>query len=78
MNLYLITLISNDANPKYDVTLGMVIRAEGPTKCRNIAKDYNGDEGKEAWTNPNKSKIAVLAFDVHGKAGLVLRDFNAS
>lgn len=74
MNLYLIKHIGSS---EYDVNAGLVIRAANEADARATAIGDSSDEGPLVWLDPNQSTCEVLATDVVGGAGIVLRDFRA-
>lgn len=58
-----------------DVANAFVIRAESEAKARKIASKYFGDEGANAWLDPEQSACTML--DTSGNAGVILRDYTA-
>lgn len=71
---------------EYDTACGFVIRAKTEAQAREFAQALGGDErdkfvGRKlvevpAWTDPKYSTCEVLS--AQGKAGVILRDFNAA
>lgn len=74
MKLWLLTRLAD--TPVYDVTNGMVVRAESEERARKVAAALTiSDDGPETWLNPNGSTCDELT--AHGAEMVVLRDFNA-
>jgi hypothetical protein len=63
----------SDWEPWYDKAFGHVVRAEDETDARRLAAKKNGDEGRDAWLNRNKSTCIELTTD--GGAENIMTDF---
>ena len=74
MNLY---LIKHTESRGYDVNAGFIIRAATEVDARAYAVGDSSDEGPVVWTDPKQTPCEVLATNVAGSAGIVLRDFRA-
>ena len=59
--------------PWYDKAFGFVIRAATEKSARNKAAKDCGDEGKQAWLDPQLSSCIELT--PKGAAGIVLKDY---
>lgn len=75
MNLYLLTRTDEDSET-WDEACGFVVRAVGPVAARKLAGEDAGDEGKFFWLRVNDTRCELLAEDVRGDEGVVLRDFH--
>jgi hypothetical protein len=59
----------------YDVTRGVVVRAENEVEARILASTVRGDEGTATWLDDAKSICVELLAE--GVAEVILQDFNA-
>lgn len=78
MSLWILEFIENCPRPDpwsfpYDVALGFIVRAETEQQARELAAEQAGDEGRNAWLDPDYSTCMVLTDT--GEAGVILRDF---
>ena len=48
---------------RYDEAREMVVRARSSSVARKIASEYRGDEGEDAWLNPEDSSCRELKAD---------------
>lgn len=62
------------AQPVYDATDGVVVRAESEAGARNIASNYHGDEGVGVWLT---DEVTCEELTADGEPGMILQDFNA-
>jgi hypothetical protein len=62
---------------KYDVTLGVVVRATTEEKARKLAHEAEGPHTypKDLWLNPKNSSCEVLS--ARGKSEVIITDFKA-
>lgn len=68
MKLYRIVAIDvtgREINPPpyFDVVSGFVIRAASAKAARRLASAEAGDEGKDLWLDPKRSRVAELTAD---------------
>ena len=62
--------------PWYNTAFSMVIRAETELAARKVATKHCGDEGKQAWLNPELSTCEVL--DCEGETEMIIQDYRAA
>jgi hypothetical protein len=72
---YLFLLTQDEPDEKYDVAVGFVVRAKSPASARRLAATKHGDEGKECWLDPKRSKCHVLYKN--GPEKIIIRDHKA-
>lgn len=77
MKLFLIKRPEAKVAYGHDEVAGFVIRADTAKRARELAAAQCGDEGKEAWLFATVSSSHLLALDVSGREGVILRDFRA-
>lgn len=75
MNIYLLKLREDLGG--YDCQDGVVVRAKNEVRARSVAATSHGDEGGGVWTAPADSSCEIVAMDVPGDEGMILRDFHA-
>ena len=84
MKLWLIRPIEKNGSfegtawdPWYDKAFGFVVRAETEDAARHLIGDYavsgSGDEGIEAWLDPELSNCIELLPE--GEEEIIMRDF---
>jgi hypothetical protein len=74
MKLYVLRR-PDDQLPTYDAAFGFVIRAVSAEEARLIASGGAGDEGKDVWLDPTRTRCEELTQD--GDPEVILQDFNA-
>lgn len=74
MKLWLLTADESTGlwQPWYDKAFGFVVRAESEEDARNYAADKAGDEGREAWLEPESSTCVEITGE--GAAEVILQD----
>ena len=89
MKLYLLRPVKGTDNlngrdpwvPWYDKAFGFIVRAESESHARALIIDtqsttHYGDEGKEAWWNPEFSTCIELTSE--GEAEIIMCDFSSA
>lgn len=78
MKLYLLKAKEGDElwEPWYDKSFGHVVRAKNEKQARKIASVKRGDEGVDAWLNPEHSTCEILS--PRGEEELIITDFHAA
>jgi hypothetical protein len=61
---------------RYYKVFGHVIRADCETDARNIAAEYSGDEGKDAWLDTKKSTCIELTAE--GDSECIMQDYEGA
>jgi hypothetical protein len=74
MNLYLVESIEGVGYDEYD---GFVVRARSASLARKMAQAECVNYQTEVFTDPEKSKLTLLASNAPYDAGIVLSSFNA-
>lgn len=59
----------------YDCANGFIVEAENEAQARLLASEQHGDEGAEAWLNPEYSSCDELKLT--GEPSIWMRDFHA-
>ena len=60
-------------DPWYDKAFGFVVRASSEVYARQLAAEQAGDEGKDVWLDPAKTRCQ--AIDPNGPPEVFCRDF---
>lgn len=72
MSLWILVCLV-DTGPGFDCANAFVVREKNETEARGLASQKSGDEGQGCWLDSKRSSCEQLS--VHGKAGIILRDF---
>lgn len=59
----------------YDMTYGVVVRADTEERARFLAAGEAGDEGHQAWMDPARTYCIPVVED--GPPVVIIRDFHA-
>lgn len=68
---------TNDKQERWDAAFAFVIICKSEQRCRELASENAGDEGKELWFDESvKVNKIGIPYEAYDEEQLILTDFN--